>query len=197
MTGLAEVAFGLLLGFSLAAPPGPMNALIAARATRSYSAGFLTACGALTADAVLGALVFGLESLVDLRPLIAYVYVSGAVTMSVMGYLLLRERTTPGERPAPKLGTYTQSLGVGLSNPFQIVWWLTAGVAFAYVGGAWLFAGLFGAIAIWIVIFPWAIHRGSRRYPSVRPWIGAAAAALMFGFAIYFAAEATISFRGW
>ncbi len=195
MTGPVELGSGVLLGFSLAAPPGPMNALIAVRATRSYGAGLVTAGGALTADAILGLVVFTLGSLVDLSRFVAYVYSLGGVVMVLVAILLLRDRPADPEARIPALTTYSQALAFALRNPFQIVWWLTAGIAFAYVGGAWLFAGLFGAIGIWIVTFPWLVHRGSLRFPSVRGWIKVASAAVMLGFAAYLAVQAALVFR--
>jgi threonine/homoserine/homoserine lactone efflux protein len=187
MNELSVVAFGALLGGSLAIPPGPMNALIAARSTRSWRAGTLTGLGALSADAVLGTLVFALASEIDLTAYIAYIYLLGAAVMVVLAILLLREPASASSSEPGGLATYSRALAIGLSNPFQIIWWLTAGVAFAYVGGAWLFAGLFGAISVWVVTFPWLVHSGSQRYPLARRWIVVGSAGLFLAFAAYFA----------
>jgi threonine/homoserine/homoserine lactone efflux protein len=75
---------------------------------------------------------------------------------------------------------------VGVSNPFQILWWLTVGIAFAYLGGLVLFAGLFGAIAVWIIVFPWVVHLGAERRPGIARAIVAVSGVLIFGFAAYF-----------
>jgi threonine/homoserine/homoserine lactone efflux protein len=192
MNELSVVAFGALLGGSLAIPPGPMNALIAARSTRSWRAGTLTGLGALSADAVLGTLVFALASEIDLTAYIAYIYLLGAAVMVVLAILLLREPASASSSEPGGLATYSRALAIGLSNPFQIIWWLTAGVAFAYVGGAWLFAGLFGAISVWVVTFPWLVHSGSQRYPSARRWIVVGSAGLFLAFAAYFALLAAV-----
>jgi threonine/homoserine/homoserine lactone efflux protein len=186
MTSLEELGFGLLLGFSLTIPPGPMNALIAALSVRSWRAGFVTGLGAMSADLALGILVYGLRSVVDLEAYLRYVYVLGAVVMAYFGYRLWVRRNVPAPHVEDSVRTFSQALGVGISNPVQIAWWLTAGLAFAYLGGLVLFVGIFVAILVWILVFPTLIHRGSRRYPSMRNAVSVVSCAILFGFAAYF-----------
>ncbi len=184
--------FGLLLGFSLVVPPGPMNAWIAAAAARSFRAGVVTGLGAMTADAILGTVVYVLERAVDLHVALRGIYAVGAAVMAYLGARLLRApigaRAAPGETVA-----FARALLLGISNPFQIVWWLTAGVAFAYLGGIVLLLGLFGAIAVWIVVFPWAVHAGARQRPNLERLVGVVSGAILIGFAAYFAALAVLA----
>jgi threonine/homoserine/homoserine lactone efflux protein len=184
---LLTLGAGLVLGFSLTVPPGPMNALIAHRAMGSFRAGVATGFGAMTADAVLGGVVFAVRSVVNLGVWVRPVEALGAVVLAVMAWRLFHERVTPDAPVASDVRVYSQALGVGLSNPFQILWWLTAGLAFAYVGGLILFVGLFGAIAIWIVVFPGILRTGVRASPRVPIAVAWASAALLAGFAGYFA----------
>ena len=186
MVALDELAFGLALGFSLTIPPGPMNALIASQSVRSATAGFVTGLGAMTADLVLGAIVFGLRSTVDLDAFLRAIYVLGAVAMAYFAYRIWVRRDVRAEAPEDRVRSYSQAVALGLSNPVQIVWWLTAGLAFAYLGGLVLFAGIFAAILVWVVAFPTLIHRGSRRYPSLGRWVAVASSAIMIAFAAYF-----------
>jgi threonine/homoserine/homoserine lactone efflux protein len=188
-TGLADaVAFGLALGFSLTIPPGPMNALIASRAARSLRAGIVTGFGAMSADLVLGLLVYALRSVVDLSTVVRYIYAIGAVVMAYLGYRLL---TGPAVvvRPEEEAGlrTYTQALAIGVSNPFQVLWWLTAGLAFAYLGGLPLFVALFGAILVWVLVFPYAVHLGTRERPDIARAVIYGSGAILIAFAAYFA----------
>jgi threonine/homoserine/homoserine lactone efflux protein len=186
MSALYEAAFGLALGFSLTVPPGPMNALIAARSTRSFRRGFLTGLGAMSADLILGTAVFLLQSEIDLASIVRYIYAIGAVVMAFLAYRLLRARPSEVRVDPGELATYTSALAIGLSNPFQILWWLTAGLAFAYLGGLVLLAVLFVAIAIWIVAFPYSIRAGIQRYPRAEQWVTWGSGAIMLAFAIYF-----------
>ncbi len=181
---------GLALGFSLTIPPGPMNALIAHRAVRSFPAGVATGLGAMTADALLGAFVYGVRAEVDLGRWVRPVEAIGAVVLALMAVRLFQDRPAPDRPAASGPRVYSEALLVGVTNPFQILWWLTAGLAFAYVGGLLLFVGLFGAIAVWVVVFPYVLWAGARndaRIPGAVAWVSAA---LLVGFAGYFALSA-------
>jgi threonine/homoserine/homoserine lactone efflux protein len=187
MSALFELAFGLALGFSLTVPPGPMNALMAQRSIVSYRRGFLTGLGAMSADLILGASVFVLQSEIDLGAVVRFVYLLGAAVMAFLAYRILRPQPGEGRPPSGELATYTSALAVGLSNPFQILWWLTAGIAFAYLGGVLLLAGLFGAILVWILAFPYAMHVGVRERPRLERAVVIASGAILLGFSVYFA----------
>jgi threonine/homoserine/homoserine lactone efflux protein len=192
MTSLYEVGVGLLLGFTLTAPPGPMNVLIASQAVRSLRRGIVTGMGAMSADAILGVVVYVLSRTTDVTAFVRPIYILGCVVMGYFGYRLLAPRPPTAAPPAGTARTYSTSLLIGLSNPFQILWWLTAGLAFAYVGGVLLFTGLFCAIAVWIVAFPYAISTGAQRSPAVERWITYGSGFIMIAFAAYFAFLAVV-----
>ncbi len=114
----------------------------------------------------------------------------GAVVLGVMVLRLLRERPKLGTPAPTDVRVYSEALLVGISNPFQILWWVTVGLAFAYVGGAFLFLGLFAAIAVWVVLFPLALTEGARRDPRVPRIVTLGSAVLLAGFAAFFALSA-------
>lgn len=140
----------------------------------------------MSADAVLGVLVFLLRSFVNLTVGIRVIYLAGAAVMASYAVLPIRSRGRPQAPTASRKRVYGQALLLGIGNPFQILWWLTAGLAFAFLGGVLLFVGLFSAIAIWIVVFPAAVHRGVQARPRLESTIVAVAAALLLGFTAYF-----------
>ena len=185
-----ELAFalvlGVALGFSLTIPPGPMNALIASQTVRSLHAGIITGLGAMSADLVLGVLVYVLRTEIDFGSVVRWVYLIGAFVMAFLGCRLLYRAERPTPENASAIRTYSQGVLVGISNPFQIVWWFTAGLAFAYLGGLVLFVGLFAAIAVWVVVFPHALHLGTRRRPEVARAVVYGSSAIMLVFAAYF-----------
>ncbi len=181
-----EAGVGMLLGFSLTIPPGPMNALIASQSVRSFRGGVVTGLGAMSADAVLAAVVFVLSAAVDLTAYLRAVYALGCAVMGYFGYRLLAPHPRAEAADLGTVRTYSTALAIGVSNPFQILWWLTAGLAFAYLGGLVLFLGLFGAIAVWIVLFPYALSVGAKRSPSLERWVTLGSGAIMVGFAAYF-----------
>jgi threonine/homoserine/homoserine lactone efflux protein len=192
MNTFYEVGVGLVLGFTLTAPPGPMNVLIASRSARSLNRGIVTGMGAMSADAVLGVAVFVLSAAVDLASFIRAIYVLGCLVMAYLGYRLFVLPTSTAPLTDSPVRTYSSALLIGLSNPFQILWWLTAGLAFAYLGGWALFVGLFGAIAVWIVAFPYVVSAGTRRFPDAERWITYGSGSILIAFAVYFAVLAVI-----
>jgi len=163
-----------------------MNAFIIARSVRSFREGFTAGLGAMSADLVLGGVVYAVHASFDLVSILRWVYVLGAAVMVYLGLGLLRRPSNEAAPETAGLKTYSSAIGLGLSNPFQIVWWLTVGLAFAYLGGWVLFVGLFGAIAVWIVVFPWAVHVGTARRPRFARALVAGSGVLIFLFAAYF-----------
>lgn len=175
----------MLLGFSLTIPPGPMNALIASESVVSIRKGIVAGSGAMSADLLLAAIVFMLRSFVDFGPLVNYIYVLGAVVVGYLGLSIIRNRKRESSH-LPDKRTYFKAVALGVTNPFQIIWWLTAGLAFAYLNGSVFFIGLFAAVAVWIVVFPLALHAGSSRHEMVGVAVTVVSALLMFVFAVYF-----------
>jgi threonine/homoserine/homoserine lactone efflux protein len=190
VNGLYLALAGLALGFSLTIPPGPMNALIAHRSMRSYRAGVTTGIGAMSADAILGSLVYVARSTVDFGPWIREIEAVGALVLAFMVYRLIRERPAAQPSPSSDVRVYSEALIVGVTNPFQILWWVTAGLAFAYVGGAVLFVGLFGAIGVWVVVFPYALTQGARRDVRFPRAVSVVSSVLLAAFAAFFAVSA-------
>ena len=181
-----NLVFGLILGFTLTIPPGPMNAFIASQTVSGgRAAGILTGLGAMTADMILGAIVYSARSVIDIQEYIRILYAVGAAVLIFLAYSSLKsmnvmDSTTEGKR------TYYRALILGITNPYQILWWITAGLAFAYLGGIILLIGLFAAIAVWIVSFPVLLHAGTRKYPGLRRIISAFSSVAMISFAAYF-----------
>lgn len=177
--------FGMVLGFSLTIPPGPMNALIASESVKSVRKGIVAGTGAMSADLALAAIVFVLRSVVELGSFVRYIYVLGAAVICFLGVMILRNRKKSSP-PLPDKRTYAKALALGISNPFQIFWWLTAGLAFAYLSGAVFFVGLFAAVAVWIVVLPYVLHAGTRAHAGFSEGVTIVSALLMFLFAAYF-----------
>ncbi len=152
---------GLLYGFSLAIPPGPMNALIASRSLISFRSGFLVGAGAMTADFILMILTLALYSVLRDLPLYP-LYIAGSAMMIYIVYWIVKfdPEQSSREREVRESGNFLLGLGLGLTNPFQIGWWLLVGLSFISIFGVEAVLGLFTAIFIWINIFPLSIRRG-------------------------------------
>jgi threonine/homoserine/homoserine lactone efflux protein len=156
MQPLQYVGLGLALGLSLAVPPGPVNAVIAMEGAERPLRGTLVGLGALTADAIFMALTLYLGTWLPgwaKRPLT----LAGGAVFLTLAFLVLKAHPSRGR--AIRL-QYLTGLTMGLTNPFQIAWWLTAGLTMVTSFGLPVVAGFFFGILIWIASFPRAVHRG-------------------------------------
>ncbi len=176
---------GMALGFSLAVPPGPMNALIAVESLRSPKHGALVGAGAMTADAILMVISLLLYQLI--KPFIDYVYLAGGAIMMYLAYGIAR--SAPARIGGKPSVSYAKGVMMGITNPFQVGWWVTAGLSFISVFGVESVAGLFTAIIIWITVFPVTVNLGGKYGGSAVFTIAKIiSAAAIIGFGIYFLA---------
>ena len=157
---------GLVIGFSIAAPVGPIGILCIRRTlSEGRVSGFLSGLGAATADALYGCVAgFGLtvisSFLVDQR---FWIQLVGGVFLLALGIRTLR--SAPAERPAAASGTgfaasYLSTLFLTLTNPMTIISFagIFAALGVAETGGdllaaAGLVLGVFiGSAAWWLLL---------------------------------------------
>ena len=204
----AGVAFGL----ALAAPPGPMNAIIAEESVlRGWAAGFRAGLGAMAADLVFFVLALvGLVTVVERSPTLRGVMVTvGGLLMLYFAVDAARNTraTLAGETAGDGSG-FSRAFLLSLTNPYQILFWLTVGVALldtgrldvlaalpgeplerrvvVGTGSPALLAGLFLGIGVWIVSFPAALVSLGDRTETVTPVVAAASALVLAGFGAVF-----------
>jgi len=157
---------GLMIGFSIAAPVGPIGILCIRRTlAEGRASGFLSGLGAATADALYGCVAgFGLTMistfLVDQR---FWIQLVGGVFLLALGIKTLR--SVPAERPAAASGTglaasYASTLFLTITNPMTILSFagIFAALGVADTGGdlwaaARLVLGVFiGSAAWWLLL---------------------------------------------
>ena len=213
---LAGVAFGL----ALAAPPGPMNAVIAEESVRhGLPAGVRAGLGAMTADAVfLLATLLGVVGVVERAPLLR------GVMLAVGGLLMLyfavgaarsarRQSGFGGSEATDEAVSrgFRRAFVLALTNPYQLLFWLTAGVALlapgrmdllartplagaaslvVETGSPALVAGLFVGIGLWIAGFPAALVAAGRRIDRLAPAVAGSSALVLAGFGVVFLVDA-------
>jgi threonine/homoserine/homoserine lactone efflux protein len=222
-------AAGVVFGLALAAPPGPMNAVIAEESVlRGWLAGFTAGLGAMTAD-----LVFFLLALAGAVAFLENAPTVEAVMVAVGGLLMLyfavgalrgaRETFTTGDdsrvgdradgpetADPPKTVGFWKALVLALTNPYQILFWVTVGVGLlrpgtvdvlaalpvvgaelagtlvVRTGSPALLAGLFVGIVVWIVGFPATLVSAGRRVDAFAPAVAALSALVLAGFGVTF-----------
>ncbi|MFB6081867.1 MAG: LysE family translocator [Halanaeroarchaeum sp.] len=176
--GLSVVA-GVLLGLSLAAPPGPMNAVIAEESVnRSWRAGFAAGLGAMSADAIFFLLALaGVVAVVQRAPTLRGVMVGvGGILMLYFAYGAVQNAGSFSESAAGDAAGFWKAFALALTNPYQITWWLTAGVGLLNPGtieafgvslsaanGLLTVGGFFAGILLWITGFPAALRAAGER----------------------------------
>ncbi|MFC6871974.1 LysE family translocator [Halobellus marinus] len=228
---LVTLSAGVLFGIALAAPPGPMNAIIAEESVlRGWFAGFKAGLGAMSADAIFFVLAaLGVVAFVERFPLLR------AAMIGVGGFLMLyfaygaatdvRSSFTAGsgapDESDPRVGTgFRKAFVLALTNPYQILFWLTIGVGLLqpgtldvlgqtpYVGESLaglvvvdtgspaLVTGFFGGIVVWITGFPAALVGAERRVDAFAPIVAGISALVLAGFGVVFLAQSAGTFLG-
>ncbi|WP_324756728.1 LysE family translocator [Haloarcula sp. GH36] len=211
---------GVLFGLALAAPPGPMNAVIAEEsAVRGWRAGFTAGLGAMTADACFFVLaVLGAATVVTNTPGLRRVMIAGGgLLMLWFAYGAVREAnalsTAESDVDEESQG-FRKALVLALTNPYQVAFWLTVGIGLLETGSVdvlsylpvvgadlvgllvvqtghpVLLAGFFGGIVVWITGFPAAIVAARRRVERLAPIVAWASALVLASSGILFLFEA-------
>lgn len=157
------ILIGLLLGVSLAGPPGPVTAIMIQRAVRSISASFLVGLGAMTADITLMVIVLFFGSEIGILRYARYIYLIGAVFFLYLAYLTYKSKLQTKNDNQAKNG-YLLGLTIGLVNPLQIGWWLTAGLSVFGKFGIIPIISLFVGIVLWIIFLSALVNVTSVKY---------------------------------
>jgi len=219
---LVTLGSGMIFGLALAAPPGPMNAIIAAESvSRGWMAGVRAGLGAMSADVLffvltLAGVVAVLDSYLSVRPAL---YLAGGLLMLYFAIGAAHEAaSTTGFTDADSTASsgFSKTFVLSLTNPYQIGFWLTVGVGlleagrldvFAHVpavgdllagtlvvqtGSATLLIGFFAGIAVWIVVYPAALVSTGRRVNTLAPIVAALSSVVLAGFGLLFLAIGAI-----
>jgi threonine/homoserine/homoserine lactone efflux protein len=199
------LARGLLLGFAIAAPVGPIGVLCIRRTlVDGWRIGFLSGLGAATADGFYGAVAaFGLTA-------ISTLLTSGQLWLRLVGgiflcYLGIRgflvKPATPVDaqpdaagKPTTRSGlaAYASTVGLTLTNPTTILSFAAVfaglGVGSAsrsYVGAALLVAGVaLGSASWWLILSATVNALRSRFRADIAGWVGRASSVVLLVFGL-------------
>jgi threonine/homoserine/homoserine lactone efflux protein len=214
MTLVTTLVAGMIFGLALAAPPGPMNAIIAEESVlRGWTAGFKAGLGAMTADVLFFLLALGgVVTFIQRLPVLQDVmFLVGGLLMLYFAYGAVRgARRQFRSTSTPDSRGFSKAFVLSISNPYQILFWLTAGVGLltpgrvdvlAYAnaslsdlvvvetGHPALVFGLFVGVLGWIVGFPTALSAARSRIETLAPIIAYGSAVVLAGFGVYFLAD--------
>lgn len=210
---------GGLFGVALAAPPGPVNAVIAEESVlRGWQAGTTAGAGALLVDGLFCALTLvGVIRLIEQVPALqTALLAAGGALMLYFAYGAFRSaRETFDAKSTQADGRgFQKTVLLSLTNPFQILFWLTVGVGLlqpgeidvlaplsdrlagqviVQTGSPALLVGLFGGIGIWIVLYPIALAALGDRVDTAAPIIATLSGVVLAGFGAWFLLDVLVA----
>lgn len=194
-------ARGLLLGFAIAAPVGPIGVLCIRRTLADgRAAGLLSGLGAATADALYGAVAaLGLAVVTNL--LVGqqwWLRLLGGLFLCYLGGKTALSRppaatTARPPRGAGPVGMYPSTFLLTLTNPLTILSFagVFAGMGPAtsqragYAGTALLIAGVFAGSALWWLLLSALVGLARGRLtPRSLGWVNRASGLIIVGFGV-------------
>ncbi|HEX2022316.1 MAG TPA: LysE family transporter [Candidatus Thermoplasmatota archaeon] len=182
----APLLAGVLLAWSLAAPPGPANALIAALASqRGFAAGWVAGLGAVTGDLVMFALM-GLGALAVLAA-VPWLDVglggAGAILMAYFAWEAWRSARRPDAPVADLRGGYARSFVTVVTSPFNWAWWVSVGASLFVELGWGIVVGFFAGLVAWTIFWAALARAGAARVARFKEAVAYASAAVLVFFA--------------
>ena len=198
---MANISFllrGFIIGFSIAAPVGPIGVLCIRRTlAEGRASGFISGLGAATADAIYGCIAgFGLTFILSLliSQQIWFRLVGGAF-LCYLGFKTFLAR--PAEQGASVkeyglAGAYASTFFLTLANPMTILSFaaIFAGLGVGSVSGNYVFAGLlvsgvFIGSAIWWLVLSGIVGMVRTKFNSSGlRWINIISGIIITGFGL-------------
>lgn len=189
---------GFLLGFAVAASPGPIFFLCLRRTlVRGWLNGLVSGFGVATADAFYAALAaFGVGAITTaLTAERRWLALAGGALLIVLGARILLESPTTAGAPPPNrsnlIGAYLSTLGLTITNPATIISFaalaatLGAGITGGYLRPAALVIGvMLGSVSWWIVLAALAAGLRTRITPGVVRIISAISGLAIIGLGV-------------
>ncbi|MEW5909595.1 MAG: LysE family transporter [Thermodesulfobacteriota bacterium] len=190
---------GLIIGFSIAAPVGPIGALCIRRTLiQGRAAGLVSGLGAATADAIYGFIAgFGLTFISDflIHQQIG-LRMAGGVFLCFLGIRTFLSKSDPGANEAKSNGlirSYASTFFLTLTNPVTILSFaaIFAGLGITsyqtgYLSATTLVAGVFLGSGLWWFILSTGVgfFRSSLNTSGMR-WINRLAGIIITGFGLF------------
>ena len=176
---------GIFLGVSLAGPPGPVTAVLVKRASVSILSGVSVGLGAMSADLILMIITFFIGITLITTTLETYVFIIGSAFFLIMAVLSLKSSKSVDSATG---NGYFSGLLIGIVNPFQIGWWVTAGLSVLKKFGFFPFYFMFVGIIGWVLFLSLTVRKSTLRFgEKATDAIRIFSFAILALFAIYFA----------
>jgi len=196
--GITFLIRGLIIGFSIAAPVGPIGVLVIRRTlAEGRISGFVSGVGAATADAIYGCIAaFGLTTISKmLVSEQAWFRLVGGLFLCYLGIRTFLAR--PAERPASAkgnglIGAYASTLLLTLTNPMTILSFVAVFAGFgvassssSYLDPGLLVLGVFVGSGVWWLVLSGGVSL-SRKGLNLRRmrWVNRVSGLILIGFGL-------------
>jgi threonine/homoserine/homoserine lactone efflux protein len=190
---------GLIIGFSIAAPVGPIGVLCIRRTlAEGWASGLISGLGAASADAIYGCVAgFGLAFISNfLVSQQVWLRLIGGVFLCYLGLKMLlakpAEQASPGERNG-LVSAYAATFFLTLTNPMTIISFaaIFAGLGLATTSGNYGSAGVlvlsvFSGSALWWLILSTGVGIFRAGFnPDRLRWVKRISGAIIIGFGLF------------
>ena len=172
---------GSILGFSIAAPVGPIGLLVLRRSlAQGMTAGFVSGLGAATADLCYGALAaFGITFLAAWQAPAAVL--GGAFLCWLAWRTCVRPRASRPRKPPVSAGTFALTL----SNPMTILSFAAMVAGTGAASPAWFMTGVFaGSVLWWAMLAAGADCCASASRRRTLVWLNRGSALILLAFGV-------------
>lgn len=202
--GQVDISFlvrGIVIGFSIAAPVGPIGVLCIRRTlTEGRLAGLLSGLGAATADAVYGSIAgFGLSLITGfLVGQQRWIRLAGGLFLCYLGVATLLARPRNVSHPdlsksSGPLAAYLSTFFLTLTNPMTILSFaaIFAGLGLANKAGNTLSAGVLvlgvfiGSASWWLLLSGGVSLLRTRFRPAGMNWVNRISGLVILGFGLF------------
>ncbi|NJL37607.1 MAG: LysE family transporter [Leptolyngbyaceae cyanobacterium RM2_2_4] len=187
---------GLILGFSIAAPVGPIGVLCIRRTlTEGLASGFLSGLGAATADAIYGCIAgFGLTFVADLLvEQTLWIRLIGGLFLCYLGVKTILSKPAEAAisgKSRSLFTAYASTVVLTLTNPATILSFAAvfAGLGLASAGGNYAAAGIlvlgvFLGSALWWCLLSGGVSVLRRRFNAEGlQWLNRISGAILLAF---------------
>jgi threonine/homoserine/homoserine lactone efflux protein len=194
---------GLLIGFSIAAPVGPIGVLCIRRSLADGPRmGLLTGLGAASADAIYGAIAaFGLTAvsglLVEQRFLLGLVGGLFLCYLGIRTFLARPANAAPTPARAGALMAYASTFVLTLTNPMTILSFAAVFVGFGigsakdyYAAGVMVVGVFIGSALWWLLLSSLVSLVRARMTTAALQWVNRGSGVIIVAFGVYALASA-------
>ncbi|NLK67152.1 MAG: LysE family transporter [Campylobacteraceae bacterium] len=159
---------GILLGWGVAVPIGPLNVLIMTYAFKDYKRALTIGIGAMATDMFyLTLLSFGVLQFLDKPMIMKFIAIFGASYLSYMAFGLIKDAKKEivvkevDIKPESYTKIFIKGCLLNLANPYVILFWLSMTAVMTANQGYFLITlvGLVVGILSWITVFPLIVYK--------------------------------------